>query len=66
MKFLTVKIGCSVEHHDVSTNDVAKTETGQLKIQMFVSDNTTTEQALDHLAHKISERLKLVDLGDET
>lgn len=64
MKFVYVKIPCTVQHHDPDTQDVTRVESSYLSVRMFMRDGADIGEILECLSKKLEDKLDLVDLGD--
>lgn len=65
MKFVTIKIPCTVEHHEVGHEDHDLVLTA-LELRVTAGDRETTRDVLTRISEKFDAALNLIDIGDCT
>lgn len=64
MKFVTIKLACTVVHGDAGDGTEGYTREGELAIRMTAGDKEQTPDVLERLARILDDKLNLVDIGD--
>lgn len=62
MKFVTVKIACTVEEREPGC--LQESKPGFLELKLTASDNEKPHETLERLARILDEKMNLVDIGD--
>lgn len=66
MKFVTVKIPCTVEESDPGGAGMAAVSHGILELRLTAHNAERPHETLERLARLLDAKMNLTDIGDET